>query len=492
MFQNATPERIGLESKQVKEFIAHLEDFGHSTHDVLIARGNTIFCEAYWKPFDRNFQHRQYSQTKSFVGIAIGLLEEEGKLRLTDKIADYFRDKIDRELPPFFENQTIEDMLTMRTAVNSTKWFSSPEKDRVRQYFNLTTVVRPAGTTWQYDSPGSQVLCVLVERLSGKPLLSYMKEKLFDKMGAFQDAYILKTPTGDSWGDSALICTPRDMLAFARLLMNGGVWKGERLMNEEYIRKATSAVVFNVQNGHIDAHHTGYGYQIWRVEQDAFAFVGMGQQLTVCYPNEDLIFVCNSDNQGSYYPYDVMLKLVKQDILAHLKGTPLPENKRENDELNEYLNGLQLRAVKGEENVALLGKINGRKFLPVGENAQGIKEFTFFFEGDEGKLCYENGQGKKELAFGINKNVFGKFPQLGYYDEYGGVETTNGFTYDCACSLAVKGENQLLLFVQIIDKYFGNMSMLVGVNGGYANVKMSKEAENFLEEYQGEFIAKMR
>ncbi len=491
MFQNITPESIGLESKYVKKFIEHLEDFGLATHDVLMMRGEGIFCEAYWKPFDKNFQHRQYSQTKSYVGIAIGLLEEEGKLKLSDKIADYFPDKIDRELPEFLKNQTIEDMLTMRTSVNPVNWFINEERDRVRNYFNKSDVVRPSGTTWQYDSPGSQVLCVLVERLSGKPMLEYMKDRLFNKMGTFQDAYILKTPTGESWGDSALLCTPRDMLSFARLLMNGGVWKGERLMNEEYIKKATSAVVSNVQCGHADAHHTGYGYQIWQIDGEAFAFIGMGQQLTVCYPKYDVIFVCNSDNQGGYYYYDVMLKQFKFDVLDNLQEGALPENKAENEELNRYLDSLTLRAVKGVKNDGLIEKINGKKFVAVGENAQGMVAFTFHFDGDEGKLCYKNAQGEKELSFGIEKNVFGKFPQLGYSNEYGGCRTTDGFKYDCAASLAFKDENQLLLFVQIVDKYFGNMSMMVGFNGEYAAVRMVKTAEDFLNEYVGDFVAKM-
>ncbi len=491
MFQNVTPENIGLESKCVRKFIEHIEDCGLTTHDIVMMRGENIFCEAYWKPFDKDFKHRQYSQTKSFVGIAIGLLEEEGKLKLTDKIVDYFPDKIDRDLPEYLKVQTIEDMLTMRTSVSAKKWFGCAERDRVRNYFNVSDVPRPAGTTWQYDSPGSQVLCVLVERLAGKPLLEYMKDRLFNKMGTFQGARILKTPTGDSWGDSALLCTPRDMLSFARLLLNGGVWKGERLMNESYIQKATSAVVSNVQCGHIDAHHTGYGYQIWRIEEDAFAFVGMGQQLTVCYPKYDLIFVCNSDNQGGYYPYDLMLKLFRYDVLENLQASPLPANERENTRLNEYLNSLTLRAVKGIENDELMKKINGKKFVAVGQNKQGMVAFTFHFEGEKGKLCYTNAQGDKELFFGVNKNVFGKFPQLGYSNEYGGVETTDGFTYDCAASLAFKDDDQLLLYVQIIDIYFGNMSMIVGVNGEYANVHMVRAAENFLDEYVGDFVAKM-
>ena len=478
MFKNVTPESVGLESKRVKEFIGHLEELGLTTHDVLMMKGDKIFCEAYWKPFHKDFLHRQYSQTKSFVGIAIGLLAEDGKLRLTDKIADYFRDKIDRKLPDFLENQTIEDMLTMRTSVNAKYWFSSEEKDRVVDYFNNSDVVRPCGTTWQYDSAASQVLCVLAERLTGKPMLEFLKERLFDKTGTFKNARILKTPTGESWGDSSLLCTPRDMLSFGRLLMNGGKWNGEWLISEKYIERATSAIVSNVQTGHVDARHCGYGYQIWKIEESgrAFAFVGMGQQLTICYPEYDFIFVCNSDNQGGYYPYDVTIKFLKFDILENLNDTALPENEKENGELNEYIDKLKLRAVKGKATSPTVNRYNGKKFVATGDNRQGIKEFSLFFKGDEGRFRYVNAQGEKEIVFGVNKNVFGKFPQFGYSDEYGGTRTTDGFMYDCASSLAFKDDNQLLLYVQIIDKYFGNLSITIGFNGDYANVKMVKNA----------------
>ena len=109
-------------------------------------------------------------------------------------------------------------------------------------------------------------------------------------MGTFKTAEILKTKNGDSWGDSALLCTLRDMASFGRLLMNGGVWQGERLMNEEYIREATSAIVCNDEIGFTGCFSHGYGYQIWKVEQDGFAFNGMGCQLTICLPKKDLIF----------------------------------------------------------------------------------------------------------------------------------------------------------------------------------------------------------
>ena len=93
MFEKITPEQAGISSKTVIKFIKKLEKRGAATHGVLFMKGDKIFTEAYWKPFHKDFIHRMYSQTKSFVGIAIGLLEEEGKLSLDDKIVDFVKNK---------------------------------------------------------------------------------------------------------------------------------------------------------------------------------------------------------------------------------------------------------------------------------------------------------------------------------------------------------------------------------------------------------------
>ena len=97
MFEKITPEQAGISSKNVTKFIKMLEKRGATTHGFLFMRGDKIFAEGYWKPFHQDYLHRQYSQTKSFIGIAIGLLEEEGKLNLDDKIVDYFPEKIEGE-----------------------------------------------------------------------------------------------------------------------------------------------------------------------------------------------------------------------------------------------------------------------------------------------------------------------------------------------------------------------------------------------------------
>ncbi len=490
MFEKISPEQAGISSKKVTAFIKMLEKRGAATHSLLFMKGDKVFAEAYWKPFSKDFCHRQYSQTKSFVGVAIGLLEEDGKLCLDDKIAEYFPEKIDGECPKFLQEQTIREMLTMTTVGGSSSWFVSGDPDRTHQYFNEKRTLHPSGTVWAYDSPGSQVLCALVEKLAGKPMLEYMKEKLFNEMGAFQTAFVLKTPNGDSWGDSAMICTLRDMAAFGRLLMNYGVWNGKRLMGERFLRDATSKLVDNQDSARYSVFHQGYGYQIWRVCGGGFAFVGMGDQLTVCYPEKDLLFSCNSDNQGSDASRIAIFSQLEECFVDEIKDLPLPEDKDAETELNELIDGLKLRAVQGLVDSPFRGELSGAEYV-CEKNPMGIEKFSFVFENQtKGVFRYTNAQGEKEIPFGVNYNEFGRFPQLGYSNEVGGVPTTDGFMYADAASLAWTSEREVRLFVQIIDTYFGNMCAQFSFKGDLAYAVFKKNAEYFLMEYQGTLQAK--
>ena len=97
MFEKITPESAGIPSKAIENYIRTLEKRGVVTHSLLLMKGESLVAEYYWKPFHQDFCHRMYSQTKSFVGIAIGLLEEDGLLSLSDPVAKFFPDKFERE-----------------------------------------------------------------------------------------------------------------------------------------------------------------------------------------------------------------------------------------------------------------------------------------------------------------------------------------------------------------------------------------------------------
>jgi len=489
MFEKITPEEAGVSSRHIEQYISMLERRGMTIHGILMMKGDKVFTEHYWAPFHQNFCHRAYSQTKSFVGIAIGLLIDDGKLKLNDKICQFFPEKIEQELFPELANQTIEQMLTMTTVGGCASWFEREACDRTKLYFEPRKRYRLPGTIWKYDSAGSQVLSALVEKLSGKSLFEYLNERIFSHLGTFRTAEILKTPNGDSWGDSAMICTLRDMASFGRLLMKNGAWEGKQLISEEYVKKATSNIVDNRINCHEDVFSHGYGYQIWRTEQNGFAFNGMGAQLTICLPEKDLLFTVYGDNQGHVAAKSIIVGGFMDYIASTMSQEALPEDKCAEHLLEERTRDLKMRAIQGNADSPYRKRISGKTYI-CEDNALGIEKFAFFFDDtDEGEFRYTNQQGNKTIRFGINKNVFGKFPQYGYSNECGGVPTTDGYLYDDAVSLCWASDNRILMCIQIIDRYFGKVSAVFGFHDKDAVCHFEKNAEDFLKEYEGDFLA---
>ena len=110
-----TPEAAGIPSGAIDRYIQRLTDARLLMHDVLIARNGALVYEAYWKPIDEHFRHREYSCSKSFVSAAVGLLIENGKLHLEDRCVDFFADIAPEDAHPWLKEMTIRDCLRMST-----------------------------------------------------------------------------------------------------------------------------------------------------------------------------------------------------------------------------------------------------------------------------------------------------------------------------------------------------------------------------------------
>ena len=488
MFERITPEQAGISSRKVVRLIDTLNRRGLATHSILLMKGDKLFAEAYWAPFNKDFCHRMYSQTKSFVGVAIGLLEQDGLIDLDRPVHEYFEGRFDKEkLTKEISEVTVRNMLMMHTSGEPAWWFTADAPDRTKFYFENPDPKRPTATHWQYDSAGSQVLSSLVEKISGKPLFEFLTERIFRHLGTFKTASMLKTRNGDTWGDSAMLCTLRDLASFGRFCMKKGEWDGKQIVNKEYMTKATTPQVSNFLGNH-PANSYGYGYQIWITEQEGFSFNGMGCQYTICLPKKDLLFCINSDNQGTAEATDIIFNAFFDFIADEMADTPLAADPEGEKLLDKAEKGQVLRFMKGEKETACAKEISGKKFI-CGKNRMGITEFTLTFEDDEGVFAYTNEQGEKDIRFGMGKNVFGKFPQLGYYGDYGGINTTDGSMYDCAASAGWMEERKLILNVQIIDRYFGNMFAEFSFKDDCVFLFMKRTAENFLNEYEGTALA---
>lgn len=482
----ATPEQKGISSEYILQYIQYLEAHHLSTHDLILMRGEDILFEKYWAPFHKDFLHRMYSVSKGFVSLAIGFLEQDGHICLDDPISKYFPEELAQQPDENMRRQTIRHMLMMSAAKPSQSWFAKRRTDRVRCYFeNDEPQSRPSGTIFQYDTSGTFVLCALVERISGKLFMDYLREKLFDFLGVSQEAYCLKCPGGHSWGDSGILCKAGDLLKVARFVMNGGRWNGVQLLSEAYIAAAVSRQIDNnfLNNTAVDGY--GYGYQFWRTRDNAYFFNGMGCQFAVCVPDRDLIMVYNGDNQGNPLATQLIIDGFFDFIAVRAGRMPLEEDPQAQACLKTYAENLKLAVADGPLQSDWAEKINGIPYR-MEENPMGIMTVCLHFDRETGtgRMTYTNAQGEKELAFGFGENVFGLFPQEGYADLVGGEQTTNHF-YRCAASAIWPEPQKLLIKVQIIDCYFGILSISMGFRENQIGIYMCKIAEDFLNEYEG-------
>jgi len=472
---SSSPERLGIPSSAVLQFMERIHGEQTCMHGFLLLRHGQIAAEGYWAPYSETSMHRMYSVSKSFVSLAIGLLIDEGKITLHDRVVTFLGDKSPQTIHPYLAQATVRDLLMMASPHIKTA-YTRYDTDWAAAFFNRKPSHIP-GTIFSYDTSATVILSTIVERISGLPFLLYMRERLLDPIGFSQDAWCIKTPEGTSWGGSGVICTLRDMAKLAYVCMNKGRFHDRQLISESYIREATSKQIDNSISG-----NQGYGYQIWMEQNNGFSFRGLGSQLAYCFPDMDLIFACTADTQGSQYAEVNIVHAFREEILSAIQESPLPNDDATYTILNEKMNNLKILPQQGNYTSSFERKVDG-KWYSLNENPMGIKRMRFSFPGDEGIWEYENASGGHRLRFGIGKTVQGPFPQKNYFGEK--IGTISGKSYDCLASAAWVEDHKLNMLVYVTDIHLGSLKMTVSFKENEVTVYMTKAAEWFLDEYEG-------
>lgn len=72
---------------------------------------------------------------------------------------------------------------------------------------------------------------------TGIPAEEYLKSRLFDKIGIDSDNFLFeRMPDGTVFGGGGFYATTEDNLRLMKLYKDGGVWEGERILSEEYVK----------------------------------------------------------------------------------------------------------------------------------------------------------------------------------------------------------------------------------------------------------------
>ena len=480
VIMGVTPEKHGLSSAEITKVIEGLEEKGLSMHSVLVMRHGEVVAECYAEPFDENSLHRMYSTSKSFVAMAIGVLESEGKISLNDTIDKYFPDFVDKNTDSRITNAKIVDLLRMMSPYIKVDSCGDGQEDWVDAFFNGTPDKEP-GTSFNYDTGATHMLGVIVERVTGKDFLEYLKEKALLEIGFSENAWCIKAPEGYAWGGSGVMCTSRDLAAFANLVMNKGEYNGKQLLPRAFVEAATSKQVETAAaEGGSPYYGKGYGYQIW-MNPYGFAFMGMGNQNAYCIPDKDLVIVCTADNQGNSEANDVIYSLFEKHIIKKASDKPLPEDPEAYAKMVDALENMAIPCVTGKATSSELPDIHGKTFECTDPNAK-ISAFKLEFDGDSGRFTYDTPRGKKILTFGIGKNAECILNEPQYYGE--SIGTANGKGYRSYCSGAWRTDKIFIMKVQVVDDYVGNMMLVFNFSGTSPKLTATKNAEWFLNEYK--------
>ena len=483
----ATPESLGLSSADITRVLEGLEDAGLSMHSMLVMKDGYIVAEGYSDYFDENSLHRMYSVSKSFVAMAVGLLAEEGKISLDDTIDKYFPEYVTGNTDPRITKAKIVDLLMMASPFDKVASCGDGEEDWIYEFFDGlegddAKYMKYPGTTFCYDTGATHILSTIVERETGMPFLEYLKQKALLEVGFSENSWCVKAPdpAGYSWGGSGVMCTTRDLAVFANLVMNKGEYNGKQLLPREYVEAATSYQISTREaEGNNEYYGSGYGYQIW-MNPYGFAFMGMGGQVAYCVPDKGLVIVFTADNQGNGDAVEIVYDLVVEHIIKKTSADSMPENQAAYARMLEALDGMEIPYQSGSSTSSRLSSINGKTYVANGDGAK-ISSFRLDFDGDEGTLTYVTPRGEKVLYFGIGKNVECLLDEPQYYGDT--IGQPNGVGYRCLCSGAWTSSTTFVLRVQVIDDYFGNMTITFDLDSS-PTLKSKKTAEWFLAEYE--------
>ncbi len=484
----AIPEDFGIESSDVIAFLDDLDFRGLNMHSIMIIADGNVVTEGYWAPFDSSRLQRMYSTSKSFVSMAIGSLVTEGKVALDDKVPKFFPEY--EEADPLLAETTVYDLLTMSSPFAGTTYVDYSnggivnDENWAKTYFDAKPL-RPAGTAFDYDTSATYILGVIVERVSGKSFVEYLKDRFLRDIGFSENASCVKAPEGYAWGGSGVLCTTRDLARFAKVVADGGKVGETQVISEQYVKEATSKRVSNYESGFTDFFHgNGYGYQIWMTKH-GYAFLGMGGQCALFFPQKKLICIFTGDNQGHQVGYISAAYSFINKIYDKMSDKAIARNDRAFAELGERLANLKQPLPVGVDHTPAESEYFDRKFV-LEPNRMGIE---WFILTSDGKFRYKNQRGEMEYEFGFGEYKATKFPETHYCDEV--ISVPGGRKFDAMAAGRWSEEKKFTLRTFITDTYLGNLTATFGFKDNRVGIKMTKTAEWFLNEYVGFAWGKM-
>jgi CubicO group peptidase (beta-lactamase class C family) len=280
------------------------------TDGIVILHRGTIVYETYRGALEPHLPHIAFSISKSFVGLMAAMLAHEGRIDPNAPVSRYLPELSSTA----FGDATVRNVMDMTVGVKYSENYTDPNAE-VRAY-GVAAGYSPApqgytgadsivsflatlgkqgehGEAFAYKTCNTEVLSWLVQRVTDAPLAQLLSERLWQKLGVEEDAYVIVDRIGMAACGGGMNFTLRDLARFGEMLRLGGVFNGNEIVPEE--------VVDDIANGADPKHFAKAGYttlpgwsyrnQFW-VSHDRFgAYTARGIHGQVCWiaPKADIV-----------------------------------------------------------------------------------------------------------------------------------------------------------------------------------------------------------
>lgn len=271
--------------------------------------------------FDRPINIK--SASKSLLNALVAIALARGDIESLDApIANY--------LPKYFERLpqddsrrdiTIRHLVTLSSGLPSTSiynygaWVAS--KDWVAYWLAQNPIAAP-GSRFTYSTGDTHVLAAVLTQAIGMPLRTYAQRHLFDPLRIEIGAWD-RDPQGIYFGGNNVALSPRALLRFGELYLNGGTFEGRRVLSREWIEESWTPRFINSSfNGRHD-----YGHLWWRADFGShstwFAW-GYGGQFLFVIPSLDAVVVVTGDpDTRSRGGNEVVYALMDRKVVPYLE-----------------------------------------------------------------------------------------------------------------------------------------------------------------------------
>ncbi|NEQ34875.1 MAG: serine hydrolase [Okeania sp. SIO3I5] len=261
-----TPYQFQGETRTILDFLQRTGNTGF-----LIIKDDFIVYEKYSQGYTKFDKKTSWSVAKGFISALIGIAINDGYLESIDvPITQYLPELKESG----YNNVPIKHILQMCSGIKFSETYEDKNSDINQLLYRLFLYMRPiekailnypskfpSGDYFEYVSLNTQILGLLLRRVTGQDIVSYLEKKLWQPMGAESDAYWLTDNYGTEVTFCGMNCTLRDYAKFALVYLHNGYFNGQQIIPKSWVKESTIPDTPHLKPGATDEYYFRWGYQ---------------------------------------------------------------------------------------------------------------------------------------------------------------------------------------------------------------------------------------